>query len=193
MKQVGKTLLLVAVLAVVLVGGRILYRTLSGQTSAPGISVTNEAGNVSGETELSEAPDFTIIDADGNDVSLSDFEGTPVVLNFWASWCPPCKSEMPDFDKVYGELGEDVTFLMVNMTDGNRETTETAKDFIETSGYSFPVYFDTEQEAAIVYSVRSIPTTYFINEEGLLVTGAQGAISEDILRKGISMIIEPAT
>lgn len=193
MKQISKTILLVAVLAVVLIGGSVVYRILSSQSLAPGISVTNEAGTVSGETELSEAPDFTVTDIDGATVNLSDFKGTPVVLNFWASWCPPCKSEMPDFEKVYGELGKDVTFLMVNVTDGNRETTESAKDFIEENNYSFPVYFDTEQDAATVYSVRSIPTSYFINEDGQLVTGAQGAISEELLRKGISMITQPAT
>ncbi len=76
----------------------------------------------SGEPEVIKAPDFAVTDREGNTVRFSDLTGKPIVINFWASWCPPCKSEMPEFDKVYRELGESVTFLMINATDGNRET-----------------------------------------------------------------------
>ena len=134
------------------------------------------------------APDFTVYDREGNAVRLSDFEGKPVVLNFWASWCPPCRSEMPDFDKTYRSLGNEIHFVMVNLTDGQSETVESACAFLEDAGYSFPVYFDTGGMAAATYGISSIPTTYFINARGELVTWASGAISEALLLQGIDMI-----
>ena len=145
----------------------------------------------SGETETpaKTAPDFSVVDADGNEVKLSDFFGKPIVLNFWASWCGPCKSEMPDFDEAYRELGEDIQFLMVNMTDGDRETVEVAKAFIADAGYSFPVYYDVNFDAAITYGVSSLPTTYFIDGQGNLVAYGKGAMSAETLQKGIDMIM----
>ena len=136
------------------------------------------------------ALDFTVYDADGSEVHLSDFYGKPIVLNFWASWCGPCRSEMPDFQKACTDLEGKVQFLMINMTDGSRETLDTAKSFLADSGYTFPVYFDTKSEAAIKYSVYALPTTYFINAEGHLVAYAEQALSADLLQKGIDMILE---
>ena len=138
--------------------------------------------------ELEKAPDFTIYDIAGNEVHLSDYIGKPVVLNFWASWCGPCQSEMPDFDEVYAELGDEIHFLMVNMT-GGRETIDTASTFIEEQGYSFPVFYDTESDAAMTYGVYSLPTTYFIDAEGYGIAQAIGAINRETLQKGIDMIL----
>lgn len=134
------------------------------------------------------APDFTVYDADGNAMNLSDFIGKPTIVNFWASWCGPCQMEMPDFDEYYKEYGENVNFLMVNMTDGSQETLESAKEFVENSGYSFPVYYDTDIDAAMTYGVNSIPSTYFIDAEGHAIARAQGMIDADTLLYGIKMI-----
>ena len=147
----------------------------------------------SGKTETTEpaqnaAPDFTCYDIDGNAHTLSEFAGKPVVLNFWASWCGPCRSEMPHFQQKYLELGEQVQFLMVNMTDGSQETKADASAFIANNGYTFPVLYDTGMEGAITYEVYSLPITFFIDAKGDLVAYASGAISSDTLQKGIDMI-----
>ena len=128
------------------------------------------------------------MDADGTEVKLSDYVGKPIVLNFWASWCSPCKSEMPEFNAAWEELDGEVQFLMVNMTDGSRETIDTAKEYVEGEGFTFPVLFDTNSEAAIAYGAYSLPTTYFIDAEGYLVARAVGAIDGETLQKGLDLI-----
>ena len=194
--------ILVAVFMVVLIGGAgVLYNHFSGQVENDRLMTEDysqaqieeeaeEENEESTEEELVMAPDFTVYDKDGNAVSLSDFIGKPTVVNFWASWCGPCQMEMPDFDKKYKELGEEIYFLMVNMTDGAQETLETAKKFVEESGYSFPVYYDTDVDAAMTYGVSSIPSTYFIDSEGHAIAWAQGMIDAETLQTGIDMITE---
>lgn len=140
------------------------------------------------EPKKVKAPDFTLENSDGNSITLSDLEGKPVVLNFWASWCPPCKAEMPEFDNVCAELGEEIIFMMVNLTDGQRETKEKGMAYVLEQGFSFPVYYDTKQEGAYAYGIRSIPTTLFIDSNGYIITGAEGQIDEKTLRYGISLI-----
>ncbi len=149
----------------------------------------NTEENEEVEEDANLAPDFTVYDLEGNDVDLSDFRGKPVVLNFWASWCGPCKGEMPDFQKIYEEYKDEVVFMMVNLTDGSQETVETASAFIESTGYTFPVYYDNDLEAAYAYVVNSVPRTYFITADGQLVAQAKTAIGEDVLLKGISKIL----
>lgn len=183
MKKEIKLIAMIVGLIVLIAGASILYNELSAGLEID--SITNED-----EKKENKAPDFTVVDDLGNKVKLSDFTGKGVVVNFWASWCGPCKSEMPTFDEAYGEYGDDIHFLMVNMTDGDRETVEVAKAFIASSGYSFPVYYDTALDAATTYSVYSIPTTYFVDSSGNLVASAKGAINRETLQKGIDMIKE---
>lgn len=142
------------------------------------------------EPEMPKAPDFTVVNAAGESVNLSDYYGKPVVVNFWASWCGPCKMEMPDFQKAYETYGEDVHFLMVNLTDGGRETVETASKYIADQGFTFPVLFDVDSDAAITYGVASIPTTYFMDAEGYGVAWASGALDMATIERGIGMITE---
>ena len=134
------------------------------------------------------APDFTVYTAGGEAIKLSDLRSKPVVLNFWASWCGPCKSEMPDFEDAFAEQGSEIQFVMVNLTDGDRETVQTASEFISGKGYTFPVYFDTAYSAANAYQVRSIPATYFIDANGNLVAQFTGAMNAEQLQQGISLI-----
>lgn len=159
----------------------------SNTPDASGTSSENE--DAAAPTEPQKAPDFTVYDADGNAVKLSDFFGKPIVLNFWSSRCGPCKYEMPDFNEVYKEMGDSVQFLMVNMTDGSWDTKETATKFIEKEGYEFPVFFDTDQSAARTYGVYSLPTTYFIDANGVPAAWANAAINRATMEQGLSMIL----
>ena len=185
MKNKTTLIILVLALAVFLVGASVLYKTLTESIEADQLATeaTQETN-----AELTQAPDFTVYDIDGNEVKLSDFFGKPIVVNFWASWCGPCKMEMPDFNEKYLEIGDDVTFLMVNMTDGSRETVDIAAAFIAEQGYTFPVFYDTASSAAITYSVYSLPTTFFIDADGNAIAQATGAIDAATLQKGIDMI-----
>lgn len=140
------------------------------------------------ETKENLAPDFTVVNKDGEEVKFSDYVGKPIVLNFWASWCPPCKSEMPTFNKVSEEMQGEVIFLMVNMVDGMRETVDIGKAYVEKEGYTFTVLYDNEQMAANTYGITSLPTTVFINKDGQLIAGVEGAIDEETLLEGIRMI-----
>ena len=152
-------------------------------------TVDSSAASQQAEDESSKAPDFKMVDAEGNEQQFYNFLGKPIVLNFWASWCGPCQMEMPDFEEAYKNYGEEVNFLMVNMTDGSRETVDTASEFISAQGYTFPVYYDTAQEAAYGYGVYSLPTTYFIDAEGNAIAYARGAINAETLQQGLDAIM----
>ena len=204
-------LILCLTLVLVLVGAGALYNALAGTVQLGGLATTPaETEPATEATEIPEqtteepneettqptepfyaAPDFTMLDRDGNWVNLSDFVGKPIILNFWASWCGPCKSEMPDLQKFYEKYGEDIHFILVNCTDGSRDTVDTAKAFLAMSGYTFPVYFDTTSMGAYTYGASSIPLTYFIDAEGNLVAYYMSAMSESILQQGVDLIYTP--
>ena len=178
-----KTLIiLIVVLVLLLSGASVLYKQLGQSVDTNQMAAENQT------YERVQAPDFTVYDIDGNPSSLSDYIGKPVVLNFWASWCGPCKMEMPDFNEKYLESGDEVQFIMVNMTDGSRETKKLASEFIAEKGYEFPVFYDTETDAAMKYGVYSLPTTFFIDSEGYAAGMANGAINGETLQRGIDRI-----
>ncbi len=187
-------IVLVIAFVLVIIGASLLYNKFSKE-NAPDNLLTyeekeGELESEAGDKEEFMAPDFTVYDKEGNAVKLSDLKGKPVILNFWASWCPPCKSEMPGFNEKYLEYGNEIHFMMVNLTDGYQETRSSAEKYLSTTDYAFPVYFDTDLEGAYTYGISAVPQTFFIDENGVLITMAQGAISGDILQKGIDYIYE---
>ena len=111
------------------------------------------------------APDFRLPDLAGEEVNLSDFEGKPVLLNFWAGWCRPCKEEMPYLQQVYEEWSDrGLVVLTVNLGDSRSEVNR----FMQSNRLSLPVLLDTKQSLAQKYNVASIPTTFFIDKDGIV-------------------------
>ena len=138
------------------------------------------------QSHSSLAPDFTVTDANGAKVKLSQFKGKPVIINLWASWCPPCKSEMPVFEKLCKKYDGEIVFMMINLT--TQDDISDAKGFIKDSGYTFPVYFDETGEVGQKYYTPGIPATFFVDAAGGAVAYVTGAINEATLIKGIEMI-----
>lgn len=149
-------------------------RKPSGGTEEPSGEPNTPAGT-------DTAPDFSVQDRDGSFVRLSDFFGKPMVVNIWASWCGPCVGELPGFQSMYETYGGEITFLMVNLTDGYDETVEGVTAFVEQNGYTFPVYFDVNYDLAITYGITSIPETLFIDAEGHIVATQLGSMQEPVL------------
>ncbi len=179
-----KTLIgFILIFVVIIVGAYVLYDKLSDKIGTQDITITQQSNKT-------QAPDFTVYDESGVAHKLSDFKGKPVILNFWASWCGPCKSEMPDFNEAYKTYGEEINFLMVNCTDGYSETVESAGGFIKENGFTFPVYYDTSSEAAYAYNISSIPATYFIDSNGNVVTHNIGYLSAAALQSRIEMLLD---
>ena len=193
MEKTYKTLKLVLIALVfvaLLLGAKKLYETLGSQVQLDTLATQPTQAEQAEETQKQLAPDFTVYDVDGNPHKLSDFRGKPVILNFWATWCGYCKMEMPDFNEKYQAYGEDVHFLMVNVTDGNQETVEKASAFVAEEGYSFPVYYDTTLEAAMSYPTSGLPVTFIIDAEGVVIAWQQGMMNAQTLQKGIDMVLK---
>lgn len=129
-------------------------------------------------TVQTKADDFTVYDENKNEVRLSDYIGKPLIVNFWASWCPPCKREMPLFEKAINQYGEKITFLMINETDGERETTDTAQTFLKDNGYNMKILYDLDGNAGNVYNLVYLPRTLFIDESGNIVEDHVGELTE---------------
>jgi peroxiredoxin len=136
-------------------------------------NTTKVAAEIGTEVGM-QAPDFTLENMNGEQVSLSDYQGQKVFLNFWASWCPPCRKEMPDMQKLHEKYGsEELVILAVNVGEGK----STAANFMMQNGLSFPVLLDNSKDTARNYLVRGIPSSYFLDQDGIIKEKVVGAVS----------------
>lgn len=186
-----KTILGILIFAACLGIASFAYSTLTTyykQAKEPQTLTSSDAQDENNKTKRYPAPDFTVFDKQGNKVKLSDFAGKPIILNFWASWCPPCRSEMPHFNKAYETEKDTVVFMMVDLVDGQRETQAKGQTYVQDQGYDFPVYFDNELQGLNTYRISSIPTTLVIDSAGNVVAEYQGAFDEKALARAINLI-----
>jgi thiol-disulfide isomerase/thioredoxin len=134
-------------------------------TSKEESSTPESASTVKGIEIGSIAPDFTLINLEGETINLSDFKSSPVMLNFWATWCGPCRNEMPYIQEVY-EKWKDSNLVI--LTINNREEISTVSQFMQENDLSFPVLLDTLGDVFSKYEIRYIPTTFFIDKDGII-------------------------
>lgn len=135
------------------------------------------------------APDFKLQDMEGKTVRLSDFKGKPVLINFWASWCPPCNAEMPDLVKKSEAYKDRIVFLGVNLTQTESEA-EGPKKFIEKYNVQFRTLLDEKGEAANLYQALGIPTTVTVAPNGVIVDRFTGAMTEDTMERFIQNLLK---
>ncbi len=131
------------------------------------------------------APAFTLPSLTGGDLALADLAGRPVVLNFWASWCGPCRAEMPELQRLHDRLGE-AGVAVVGVNQG--ESPETAAAYLQALGLSFPVALDQRTGVSQQYLVNSLPTTFFIDRDGVIRSTFIGAMSDAVLAENLRSI-----
>ena len=124
-----------------------------------------------------QAPDFTGELIDGTSITLSELQGKPVIINFWATWCGPCVKEMPAFERLKDDFGDKIGIIAVNCGDD----AETVKDFVEENGYTFPVVLDEEYSISMLYPTNSIPYTVVVDAEGKVTHISTGALDADTM------------
>ena len=172
----------------------------SGEDGAQkGNTSPDESGNSGNEEqekeELPDIYDFTLVDQYGESHTLSEYKGKTVFLNFWATWCPPCRAEMPDIQKIYEEYNNeeegDLVVLGIAAPEyGSEVSEEGIKDFLEENGYTYPVLMDPGGEIFTEYGIYSYPTTFMINKEGKVFGYASGQLNEDTMRSIIRQTME---
>lgn len=133
-------------------------------------------------------PDFELTTVAGDLVKLSDYKGKKVILNFWASWCPPCKAEMPHMEKYYKAYkdSKNVEILAVNMTTTERRGMDNIEKFVNAYGLTFPIPLDQDGKVTKAYGVISPPTTYIINTDGTIAHKEIGPIDEEMIEEFIN-------
>lgn len=131
-----------------------------------------------------EAPDFELTSLTGETVKLSDYRGKMVMLNFWASWCPPCRVEMPHMETYYQEYKDEknIEILAVNMTTLERGSKEKVDEFVNKHGLTFPILMDEEGDVKDLYKVMVYPTTYIVNPEGIITDKVMIPLDVDVIK-----------
>ncbi|WP_156291974.1 TlpA disulfide reductase family protein [Oceanobacillus salinisoli] len=165
MKKLNRVIpILIGILFAVLLTGHLMAEEKEEE------NVGLEIGNV--------APDFELETLEGDKVKLSDLRGKPVMLNFWATWCPPCRVEMPDMQKFHEE--NEVAVLAVNLFDTEMNK-ENVRKFVDEFGLTFQIGMDGDGEVAAKYRINPIPTTYMIDSEGVIQHIAFGAMEYETM------------
>lgn len=178
---------ILGVIITAMVGWTLYDLLLSDQEAA------QEPENAETETDSSEAtgvavgdlaPDFELRTLDGETVRLSDYRGQRVFVNFWATWCPPCRAEMPDMQQLYEEQDVPVEILAINLT-ATEQSEEGITEFVNDFGLSFPILMDMNSETADKYKVQAVPASYMIDTTGRISFVAPGALNKELMSQEV--------
>lgn len=177
---------------------------ISGYLSTTGGAQQSESQSGSqsepepGQEDAAAAPDFTLVDQDGNTHTLSDYQGKTVFLNFWATWCGPCQREMPEIQALYEDYGsneEDIVVLGVanpkskEYPHNQDKTQEEVEQFLEEGGYTFPVVMDTTGQVFADYGIQAFPTTFLIDADGNVFGYVSGQMSREMMESAIEQTV----
>lgn len=191
---ISKNIWIGAALAVAVLGAAAYFSTTGGQEAGSGTTTTETQQGTEQKEPTAQvgypAPDFTLTDFDGNTVKLSELKGKPVVLNFWASWCGPCKQEMPDLQAIYDQYKDQAVFYGVNLT--MQDSEDKARQFVKEMGLTFPMLLDKTGEPSQEYRIFTVPTTYAIDRDGVIMEIRRGAISKAAMDGMLSRIVKPS-
>jgi peroxiredoxin len=134
------------------------------------------------------APDFELNTPDGESLKLSDFRGQKVIVNMWATWCPPCRVEMPDMQKIYEKYkDENATIIAVNMT-SSEKSLDSIPNFLDEFGITFPVVLDEHNKVGEIYQVYALPTSLIIDSKGIIQQKISGPMNYEMMEKFVSEI-----
>ena len=190
---------LAAVLVVAVLARNVVKPSASTLAGAADVAAAEEqdasaASDVTGEE--AQAPiyladhDATVYTELGEPLRLSDIaDGRPLVINFWATWCPYCIQEMPDFQEIWRDYGDRVAFAFIDSTDGSRETKDSARAWLEQNGLELPAYYDEDLEATTSFGVWALPMTVVVAADGEILTVSAGAIDPTLLRGALGTLV----
>jgi peroxiredoxin len=169
--------------AALIIVGVVLLGLITFSRSSPG-SQPGETSSAAGAKRA--APDFTLPDLNGTQVSLSQFRGQPVVVNFWATWCPPCREEIPRLADAYQREKDGVVFIAIS-----DEPADVVGSFVKKNAIPYVNLLDSDDRVSTAYGIRALPTTLFISRDGEIEVYYTGGMSARIIEEGLRRIKEP--
>lgn len=186
-----KTLLIIIIFILLIASATYIVNSNSktknnvSKDNANETSASDKTPEISKDAVKIKAIDFKLQDLTGKEVALSDLQGKKVFLNFFATWCPPCKAEMPDIEKLYQESkNTDLIIIAINIGEDNN----TVKSFINKSNYNFKVLLDADKKVAEDYNIDSIPTSFFIDKAGNIVDKRVGEMTIEDMKASVDKL-----
>lgn len=179
-----------SILSILVIGTLVVLMVKDKVSKPEPLDDYDVAAETVAEEQENMAPDFILSQLDGSPLRLSELKGKKVILNFWASYCPPCKAEMPHMQNYYDTYKEEdnVEIVAVNLTTSERHGIKSVQDFVDAYKLTFPIPLDENGQVGQLYQIRAIPTTYLLNTDGTLAYEIVGPMDEKSIRNYVDML-----